>query len=74
MEIAFLDTSALAKRYINEPGSAYDAVQLSVAEQLNRRQIEMKLLEVTFVSADNELLAAASSDGLLIENPKNYNK
>ncbi len=51
---------------------SYDAVQLAVAGNFNRRQIEMNLPVVTFVSADNELLAAAKSEGLLIENPSNY--
>lgn len=51
---------------------AYDAVQLAAAVSFNREQIALGLPSVTFVSADYELLAAALSEALLIENPNNH--
>ncbi len=51
---------------------AYDAVQLAVATSLNKRQIEINLPVVTFVSADKELLKAAELQGLSAENPNSY--
>ncbi|WP_341738031.1 hypothetical protein [Microcoleus sp. CAWBG640] len=32
----------------------------------------LRLSDVTFVSADNELNAAAAREGLIVENPNNY--
>lgn len=50
----------------------YDAVQLAVGREINALCIANSLPPVTFVSADNELNAAAASEGLLVENPNNY--
>lgn len=49
-----------------------DAVQLAVAVNFNREQIANRLPSLIFVSADVELLNAASQASLLIENPNNY--
>ena len=48
---------------------AYDALQLSAAVDLRRRAATFGLQPPVFVSADNELNAAALSEGLLVENP-----
>lgn len=50
----------------------YDAVQLAVGREINALCVANSLPPVTFVSADNELNAAAASEGLLVENPNNY--
>jgi predicted nucleic acid-binding protein len=49
-----------------------DAIQLAVAVIFNREQLANGLPSLIFVSADIELLNAASQTGLLIENPNNY--
>ncbi|MBC7797100.1 MAG: type II toxin-antitoxin system VapC family toxin [Pyrinomonadaceae bacterium] len=50
----------------------YDAVQLSSAMQANFELLQKNLSPLVFVSADNELNAAAISEGLTVENPNNY--
>jgi predicted nucleic acid-binding protein len=50
----------------------YDAVQLAASLEINALCISSSLPPLTFVSADNELNAAAASEGLLIENPNDY--
>ena len=50
------------------PLKAYDAVQLAVA--LRYRQIPARYeLALTFVSGDDQLLAAAEAEGLMVDNP-----
>jgi len=49
-----------------------DAIQLSVALNLNREQMAASLPTITLVSADSELLAAARGEGLLVEDPNNH--
>src|SRR5919199_1032942 len=50
----------------------YDAVQLAAGCEINALCIASRLPPVTFVSADDELNAAAANEGLLIENPNDY--
>jgi uncharacterized protein len=50
----------------------YDAVQLAAGCAVNALCITNGLPPVNFVSADDELNAAAASEGLMIENPNNY--
>ncbi len=47
----------------------YDAVQLTAAIAVNTECITIELPSVVFVSSDNELNAAAKSEGLQVENP-----
>lgn len=54
------------------PLRAYDAVQLATALLLNRRLLAEKLLPLTFISADDVLCEAARAEGLLSENPNEY--
>ena len=51
---------------------ADDALQLSAAVDLRRRAETFGLQSPVFVSADNELNAAALSEGLIVENPLNH--
>jgi predicted nucleic acid-binding protein len=62
-------TMALAEAYGLR---GYDAVQLAAGCKINALCIANSWLPVTFVSADNELNAAAASEGLLVGNPNNY--
>jgi predicted nucleic acid-binding protein len=48
---------------------AYDGVQLAAAVRLNHVRISGGLSALTFVSADQELNAAAQSEGLFVEDP-----
>jgi hypothetical protein len=50
----------------------YDAVHLACALALNDPLIESGLPPLTFISADNDLLAAAVAEGLPTDNPNNY--
>lgn len=47
----------------------YDAVQLATALELNDRRVARRWPPLTLLSADLELNAAASSEGLLVDNP-----
>ena len=48
---------------------AYDAVQLAAAVELNTQRVAAGTGVLTLVSADQELNAAATADGLLVEDP-----
>jgi hypothetical protein len=50
----------------------YDAVQLATGCAINDLCTANSFSPVTFVSADNELNAAAAREGLIVENPNNY--
>jgi hypothetical protein len=50
----------------------YDAIQLAVALTINAALVGRQLTSLTFVCADRDLLTAASSEGLLVENPNHY--
>ncbi len=54
------------------PLRAYDAVQLATALILNNALIADTLPPLTFVSADDVLCEAARAEGLLSENPNDY--
>jgi uncharacterized protein len=47
----------------------YDAVQLAVALELHRTRQTAGLPPLTFVCADQELNAAATAEGLAVDNP-----
>jgi predicted nucleic acid-binding protein len=48
---------------------AYDAVQLAAALELNKRWLAFGQGGITLVSADQELNAAATAEGLPVEDP-----
>ena len=48
---------------------AYDAVQLAVVLDLHQRHQDAGFGPVTLVSADRDLNAAATAEGLLVEDP-----
>ena len=48
---------------------AYDAVQLAAASEVNLFYIAEGCGPVTLVSADRELNAAATAEGLLVDDP-----
>ena len=50
----------------------YDAVQLASALAANATLVAAGLSGLTFVAADNDLLAAAQSEGLATDNPNNH--
>lgn len=50
----------------------YDAVQLATALVTNETLVAAGLSGLTFVAADDDLLAAARSEGLTSDNPNNY--
>ena len=63
------EASNLAERYGLR---GYDAVQLAGACLVNNLCVTNGLPPLVFVSADNELNAAATQEGLKIENPNLY--
>lgn len=50
----------------------YDAVHLACALVINKPLAGNKLPPLTFVAADDDLLAAAAAEGLAIENPNKH--
>ena len=50
----------------------YDAVHLACALALNALLVDNGLPPLTFVCADNDLLIAATSEGLAVDNPNNH--
>jgi predicted nucleic acid-binding protein len=50
----------------------YDAVHLACALALNKPLLDSGLPSLTFVAADDDLLAAAEAEGLPTENPNQY--
>jgi len=50
----------------------YDAVQLAAALQVHQRRAALNLSPLIFVSADNDLNAAAVAENLTVENLNNY--
>lgn len=50
----------------------YDAVQLAVALEVENRLKAQSISSIIFVSADNNLNSAASSEGLMVDNPNNH--
>lgn len=50
----------------------YDAIHLACALALNKPLVTHHLPPLTFVAADDNLLAAAQSEGLAIENPNEH--
>jgi uncharacterized protein len=56
----------LIQRY---PLRAYDAVQLATAITVNRSLVAHNLPPLSFVSADDHLIAAAQAEGLTADNP-----
>lgn len=59
----------LAKRHFLR---GYDAVQLAAALEINRQYLVAGLPPILFVSADRELNAAATAEGLRVENPNDH--
>ncbi len=50
----------------------YDAIHLACALALNAPLVAKGLSPLTFACADNDLLAAATAEGLSTDNPNNY--
>ena len=50
----------------------YDAVQLAAALEVHHARTLMSLSALTFVSADNSLNAAATAEGLVVDNPDTH--
>jgi len=62
-----IDTAArLAENYSLR---AYDAVQLAAALEIHVERKNVNARSITLVSADDALNAAASSEGLIVDNP-----
>jgi predicted nucleic acid-binding protein len=57
---------------LQHPLRAYDAIQLATVVHLNELLLRYGLPPLVFVSADDELLAAAGAEGLATENPNQH--
>ncbi|MEJ5312278.1 MAG: type II toxin-antitoxin system VapC family toxin [Anaerolineae bacterium] len=51
---------------------AYDAIHLATALLANQHLLARQLPPVTFLCADDQLLAAAASEGLAVDNPNDH--
>ncbi len=50
----------------------YDSVQLACALRANSLLLSVKISDLTFLTADAELLKAGAAEGLATDNPENY--
>jgi len=50
----------------------YDAVQMAAALTANRRRVALQLAPLVLVTADADLLAAGSAEGLATDNPNTH--
>ena len=50
----------------------YDAIHLACALALNKPLVDDGLPSLTFIAADDNLLAAACAEGLATENPNDH--
>ena len=70
VEPAVIDTAwQMADR---SPLRAYDAVQLASAWLANQKLVQAGRSPLTFVCADDRLIAIAQAEGLLTENPNHH--
>lgn len=70
LDAAILDRAAQLPLHHRLRG--YDAIQLATALVANTRLLAVGAPTLTFVAADNDLLAVARTEGLHTENPNNY--
>lgn len=63
------DAMLLARRYGLR---GYDAVHLAAALDVHRTHVSLQSPSLTFVSADNDQLGAATTEGLAVDNPNNH--
>lgn len=78
--VSLLQTVQVSESIIRSAGSlavrhalrAYDAIHLATALQVGDRLISAGLSRSVFVSADSDLLAAAQSEGLQVDNPNHH--
>jgi predicted nucleic acid-binding protein len=54
------------------PLMAYDAIQIASALHCDQVVRSVSSYRVTFIAADRQVLNAAESEGLLVENPEDY--
>jgi predicted nucleic acid-binding protein len=57
---------------LQHPLRAYDAIQLATVLHVNQTLLQRGLPPLVFVTADDELLAAAGTEGLAAENPNQH--
>jgi predicted nucleic acid-binding protein len=62
-------TRALLERH---PLRAYDALHLAAGLAANQQALAARLPSLTFLAADNRLLAAAQAEGLAVDDPNNH--
>jgi predicted nucleic acid-binding protein len=67
--VLLADADALAE---TQGLRAYDAVQLAVARELHRRRQAFGLGGITLISADQELNAAATAEGVPVDDPNQH--
>jgi uncharacterized protein len=64
---------ALARELLDRhPLRAYDAMHLDTALIVNQFCVDTYQDSLTFLSADDSLNAAASAEGLAVDNPNNH--
>ncbi len=72
IDVALLRLPDIRPLLEHHPLRAYDAIQLAAALMVNQGLLAANLDALTFLSADSNLLAAASAEGLAVENPNAY--
>lgn len=64
----FVRAALLTQQY---PLKAYDAVQFAIGLAVNE-VCQSQAVQLTFVSSDRQLLAAARAEGLLVDDPHDH--
>jgi len=68
-ETLIIEAANLAKKYALR---GYDAIQLAAALETEKERFAVGLLSLTLLSADTDLNAAATAEGLTVDNPNNH--
>ena len=72
LDVMPMTVDAARRLATQHPLRAYDAVQLATAWLLNRDLLDSSSSGITFVCADERLIAVAQAEGLATDNPNDY--
>jgi uncharacterized protein len=72
IDVALLNPDGIRGLLERHPLRAYDAIQLAAALAVKNTLAAAHLEPLTFLAADDRLLAAAQAEGLAIDNPNHH--
>lgn len=74
-QIALMNTATVSRAMAltqNHRLRGYDAVQLATGLNVNAQYLAAGLPNLTFIAADDDLVAAAQAEGLTADNPNQH--